>query len=428
MNLPDMEQIDEQLTAYLDGELSPAEAAALETSLVDDERLRIRLAELRQAYDLLDEVPETPHNQRFTKSTLELVIKDLSATPKQPHASQAAVLPKPFTKPIRQRAWPTFLGLVGLCAVTGAVIASVVATIETRRQLQDLGLIAGIHGLKDVNEVSIAVKLSQETELMAVLKQHFADKLVPAPPDSIDQRKSWVQSLTQKQVSRLDDGREKISKLSREERTRLAAIENEIEHLPDHRQIQEAVSLIGLVLDGVGSSRRNEMESMKSEQRYEFLREQLYQKCAKYYADLIPPSDKAAFEKWDIETFRPALQLAMLSDLPLGTEESTRKLNTRELLVELLFRGRIDLIQELEPLVNDLLANLSPTARKILEGVDKSERMRLLNIWFYPTDTPLDAYDKMDKDARDRLDLSNPEVARRRLDPEIPRRRLDRRR
>lgn len=418
MNLPDMEQIDEQLTAYLDGELSPAEAAALETSLVDDERLRIRLAELRQAYDLLDEVPETPHNQRFTKSTLELVIKDLSATPKQTPPGQTAVPPQPLTKPRSKPAWPAFIGLIGVCAVTGAVFACVVAMIETRRQLQELGLVAGIHGLRDVNEVNIAVKLSQEKELMAVLRQHFADKLVPAPPDSIGQRKSWVQSLTQKQVSRLDDGREKIGKLSREDRTRLAAIENEIEQLPDHRQIQEAVSLIGLLLDGISSSRRNEMDTMKSEQRYEFLREQLYQKCARYYADLIPPADKAAIEKWELETFRPALQMAVLSELPVGTsEESTRKLNTRELLVELLIRRRIDLIQELEPLINDpLLANLSPTARKIIEGIDKSERMRVLNTWLSPADTPLDAYDKMDKDARDRLDLADPDQARRRLE------------
>ena len=223
MNLPDMEQIDEQLTAYLDGELSPAEAGALERNLVDDERLRIRLAELRQSYDLLDEVPETPHNQRFTKSTLELVIKDLSATPKQSPSGQTAVSTKPITKPRNKPAWPAFLGLIGVCAVTGAVFACVVAMIETRRQLQELGLVAGIHGLRDVNEVNIAVKLSQEKELMAVLRQHFDDKLVPAPPDSIGQRKSWVQSLTQKQVSRLDDGREKVGKLSREERTRLAA-------------------------------------------------------------------------------------------------------------------------------------------------------------------------------------------------------------
>jgi negative regulator of sigma E activity len=416
MDQPEMEQIDEQLTAYLDGELSSSEAAELETSLVGDERLRIRLAQLRQAYDLLDEVPETPHNQRFTKSTLELVIKDLSTSPVQPQANQKIASTKLSAIPWSRRAWPKLLVLVGACAIAGAVTASVVTMIDTRRQLQELGMIAGVHGLKDVSEVSIAAKLSQEKELMAVLRQQFADKLVPAPPDSIEQRKSWVQSLTQKQISRLEDGRQKISKLSREERTRLAAIENEIEQLPDHRQIQEAVNLIGLVLDGIGSSRRNEMDSMKSEQRYEFLRELLYQKAARYYADLIPPSDRSALEKWDLDTFRPALQIAVLSELPARTAESTRSMNTRELLVELLIRRRIDQIQELEPLVNELLVHLSPTAKKIMEGVDKSERMRVLNVWLFPTDTPLDAYDKMDKDARDRLDLSDPEQARRRLE------------
>ena len=416
MTLPDMEQIDKQLTAYLDGELSPAEAAALETSLVDDERLRVRLSELRHAYDLLDEVPETPHNQSFTKSTLELVIKDLFTTSKLSQTSHTAVEPKLSSKPVRQRAWPTLLILIGAFSISGAAVAAIVSMIESRRQLQELGLVAGIHGLKDVNEVSIAVKLSQEKELMTVLRQHFADKLVSAPPDSIGQRKSWVQSLTQKQISRLDDGREKISKLSREERTRLTAIENEIEQLPNHREIQEAVSLIGLVLDGIGSSRRNEMETMKSEKRSEFLREQLYQKGAKYYADLISQSDRAALEKWDLDVFRPELQKAVHSELPAGTEESTRTLNTRELLMELLIRRRIDQIQDLEPLINDLLVNLTPTARKLIEGVDKSERMRVLNVWLFPTDTPLDAYDKMDKDIRDRLDLLDPGQARRRLE------------
>lgn len=48
MNAPSTEEIDEQLTAYLDGELSPEESFALESRLVDDERLRLRLAELRR--------------------------------------------------------------------------------------------------------------------------------------------------------------------------------------------------------------------------------------------------------------------------------------------------------------------------------------------------------------------------------------------
>ncbi|MFM8260706.1 MAG: anti-sigma factor family protein [Pirellula sp.] len=69
--------IDEELTAYLDGELTPQESAALEQRLVEDEFLRTRLAELRKAYDLLDELPETPHSKNFTQTTIEMVIADI---------------------------------------------------------------------------------------------------------------------------------------------------------------------------------------------------------------------------------------------------------------------------------------------------------------------------------------------------------------
>ena len=69
--------IDEELTAYLDGELPPSESNSLERRLVEDEFLRTRLAELRKAYDLLDELPDTPHNKSFTQTTIEMVIADV---------------------------------------------------------------------------------------------------------------------------------------------------------------------------------------------------------------------------------------------------------------------------------------------------------------------------------------------------------------
>jgi anti-sigma factor RsiW len=87
MNQPDMELLDEQLTAYLDGELSADESLAVERSLVHDERMRLRMVELRRAYEMLDEIPETPHSQRFTKSTLELVIKDVVHSPASDESS-----------------------------------------------------------------------------------------------------------------------------------------------------------------------------------------------------------------------------------------------------------------------------------------------------------------------------------------------------
>ena len=69
VDYPEMNDLDEQLTAYLDGELSSDESKDLEQRLIDDETLRMRLAELRKSYELLDELPETPYDQRFTQST-----------------------------------------------------------------------------------------------------------------------------------------------------------------------------------------------------------------------------------------------------------------------------------------------------------------------------------------------------------------------
>ncbi len=415
MNLPDMESIDEQLTAYLDGELTPAEASSLERNLVDDEKLRLRLAALRQAYDLLDEIPETPHNQRFTKSTLELVIKDLSTTTRFTNGSQ----PKLQDKPIDWWAWPRVTVLLGGFVILGVAAAVAINFENTRRELKELGLIAGIRGLEDVNELKTAVKLSKETEVFGVLRDNLSEKLIPPPPDSTWQRKTWVQGLTPNQISRLDSGRERLSKLDRETRTRLAAIESQIEALPDHKQIQETVHLTGLVLDSLGSAKRLDMEVMKSEQqRYEFLKELLCMKAAEFYAARIPNEDAAALEQWDSAAFNPALIVAVLPDRPMA-------MDTRSLLGQLLFRRRIDHLEDQDSLIAELTSKLSPTAKKLIEGVNKSEQIKVLNIWLFPnstvssTETLIDYYDKMDndiwRDFRDRIDLVDPQDVRRRI-------------
>ena len=415
MNLPDMESIDEQLTAYLDGELSPAEASSLERSLVDDEKLRLRLAALRQAYDLLDEIPETPHNQRFTKSTLELVIKDLSTTTK--FATNEAVV---NTKPTDWWAWPRVAVLIATFMMVGVAAAVAINFEKTRRELRDLGLIAGIRGLEDINELKTAIKLSKETEIFDVLRESLSKKLIPPPPDSTWQRKTWVQGLTPNQISRLDSGRERLCKLDRETRTRLTAIQSQIEALPDLNQIQEAVHLTGLVLDSLGSSKRLDMEIMESEQRYEYLKELLCRTAAEYYAAHIPTQDTAALEQWALTTFRPALVLA------LGLESPMEAMDTRGLLGQLLFRKRIDHLEDQDSLIDELTSKLSPTAKKLIEGVNKAEQIKVLNIWLFPnstssTETLIDYYDKMDNDTwrdfRDRIDLVDPQDVRRRLLP-----------
>ncbi len=412
MNLPDIETVDEQLTAYLDGELSPTDAAALEKSLVDDERLRLRLAELRKAYDLLDEIPETPHNQRFTKSTLELVIRDLSGTDS---ITKRKEIKAPST-PIDWWGWPGILGLLGALAILGSLTACTISFVNARRDVRNLGLFADVRGLEDVHELKTAIKLSEETEIIAILRDNLGEKLVPPPPDTVWDRKTWVQSLTPMQISRLESGRELTKKLDRDTLNRYQAMESQIEIRPDRKQIQETIHLIGLVLDSIPSYKRLEMDQMKSDQRYEFIKEQLYRKAAVFYAAHIPTSDKVALEKWDTSTFHPALVLAVIPDRQ--TILPDRQMLTKELLGRLLFR-RIEL-EDQESLISELASTLTPTAKKLIEGFNKDEQIKVLNTWLFPNkDTPLDVYAKLGEDRpdyRELLDLGDPQRARQRLE------------
>ena len=69
---------DEQLVAYLDGELSGKERAELEDRLINEESLRLRLQGLQRGWDMLDVLPAPVTDERSVQTTLEMVVRDLT--------------------------------------------------------------------------------------------------------------------------------------------------------------------------------------------------------------------------------------------------------------------------------------------------------------------------------------------------------------
>jgi len=67
---------DEELVAYLDGELEVDRAREIEDLLVRDPGTRDRLNDLERTWDVLDKLPRTEPNEVFTRSTIELVLGD----------------------------------------------------------------------------------------------------------------------------------------------------------------------------------------------------------------------------------------------------------------------------------------------------------------------------------------------------------------
>jgi anti-sigma factor RsiW len=63
---------EEDLVAYLDGELETQQAAAIETRLAADARLQQQLQGLSRAWDLLDELPRAPSDRDLTAATIAM--------------------------------------------------------------------------------------------------------------------------------------------------------------------------------------------------------------------------------------------------------------------------------------------------------------------------------------------------------------------
>ena len=64
---------EEELVAYLDGEMDAASRERLESQLATDAKLRGRLQALERTWEMLDELDAAPVGEPFTHSTLEMV-------------------------------------------------------------------------------------------------------------------------------------------------------------------------------------------------------------------------------------------------------------------------------------------------------------------------------------------------------------------
>ncbi|MBM3968178.1 MAG: hypothetical protein FJ308_24435, partial [Planctomycetes bacterium] len=145
MNEPASEPLDELLTAYLDGELSASESASVEQKLVSDESIRRRLGELRHAYELLDELPETPHNQSFTQSTIAMVVDDVKRSSPEPSPK-----PKALSAASSWLAWPYAMVPILAMTLLGSMLGAGGAMLRTRNELSRLALMANLPGMQDV--------------------------------------------------------------------------------------------------------------------------------------------------------------------------------------------------------------------------------------------------------------------------------------
>ncbi len=197
---------DENLVAYLDGELPESEAARIEEAARADSTLRRRLDQLQDSWALLDELPEEKVNANLAQSTLEMVALEMDPS----------------------RTWRNWISqfriplLVAACAV---VLGGGVAVGKLRSHYDEIALLEQLPMII-VNDRLSAVPSEEFLEFLTTIDQ-LPSTVPPREEESelsprtvfalnVDERREWVKELPVEQQQVLDG---KITAYEKKQRT-----------------------------------------------------------------------------------------------------------------------------------------------------------------------------------------------------------------
>ncbi len=137
------------LVAYLDGELEPQRARRVEQLLFSDPKVQEEVRKLEQSWELLDHLPQTVVSDNFARTTVELVLEDLS---QQIQARQRSL-------PRGRRRWG--LLLAGLMALGSFLTWVAVDSLWMNRETQFLQQLPVLEQLEKYEEAG-SVEFLQE--------------------------------------------------------------------------------------------------------------------------------------------------------------------------------------------------------------------------------------------------------------------------
>ncbi len=147
-----VDAIDEQLVAYLDGELPPDDVRELERRLGGDSILRQRLRELQNGWELLDELPQPASSGALLETTIRMAAVDGG---KRPSDANGAWYQRRIGV-ISAIALATLL-----CFAAGIVGVRLRNQMRYQQQLRDLSVAVHLDAYLNANDIPLIEAISQ---------------------------------------------------------------------------------------------------------------------------------------------------------------------------------------------------------------------------------------------------------------------------
>ena len=144
---------DEDLVAYLDGELDEASGRRIEKLLAEDPEVRGRLQQLERTWSMLDRLTPVVVEEDFAHTTLEMVTVAAGADLDQKRRDGPGG---------RYRRWLTSAATLVVAGVTGFLIVALAWPDPNRALLDDLPVLENLDQYEQARDLEFLRMLHQE--------------------------------------------------------------------------------------------------------------------------------------------------------------------------------------------------------------------------------------------------------------------------
>lgn len=412
---------DELLTSYLDQELTPEERSQFERRLVDEEELRLRLAEMRRAWELLDDFPETPFNQHFTRSTLEMVALDIELD----RGKVASI----FGTKLDWLPKLSFNTLAVILACLAVIVGSLVGLAIRQRTLKNeayqvavASVLPLLQDFSDVESLQGLLDIPKWKELLGL--QSIRDRILTDFPkgQDVDSIQQWTSRLDVNQKELLYNQKQGLDRMTLSERNKISKRYEELKSQPNVEELQSVAAAIYGVLQSLPMNTRAEIRSLPSSRKSRALREEACLMLALLHNEKLTQDEKTHLDKWAREDLVTQIKESPMLPTQFQDWRLESVLGWVAYSPYLNSQFTIDLFSDPDGLMESFYKGLSADTVRLFQGVAPQYQMMVVANWVLnkkpdslknPTEDEMyEKYKQMNNDTKDRIDMKRPEEAK----------------
>ncbi|MBN2577780.1 MAG: hypothetical protein JXB10_02225 [Pirellulales bacterium] len=299
--------LEEQLVAYLDGELDAESCRRIEDLLTVNPEARLALQRLEKTWELLDALGTGPTGENFTRSTLEMV----AVAAEDEVEKQAAQLPRR-----RRRRGLLAAGVILAAGVLGFLAMTALAPDANRRLLEDLPLLENLDQYRQAESLDF-LRLLQERRL-------FTEAGPEAPLPEQSDRQGYVERMSSQGKADLARRQERFNALDPAERKKLRALQERLEADPQaaaYRRIMDNYYAWWKTLPFYDRAELTDLPPVERVRKIEELRKT---DLSAFDPKNLSPAETAAIRQWSEQTARKRLR-QMLEELPKKDRQEFEK-------------------------------------------------------------------------------------------------------